>query len=324
MRKLSFSQAIKEATDQAMSLNDDVMLLGQLVDYSTGVFGTTTDLINKFGPDRVRDFPVAESLMTSAALGAAIDGRRVILAHHRLDFMMYSLDAITNWISLWRFKSGENTSVPIVIRAIVGKGWGQGPQHSKSLHSWFSHLPGIRVAAPSNAYDAKGIMLESILGEIPTIIIEHRSLFDLESLVPEEPYRKRFGEAKIRLEGSDITVVSIGYTIHDALKVAERLKSQNINLEIIDPVSLSPIDSKTIIESVKKTGRLVVLDHGWKSYGAAAEIISLVSEQSNNFLKTSPLRITFPDSHTPMSSSLEKEFYINEELLLKKIQEFYG
>ena len=132
------------------------------------------------------------------------------------------------------------------------------------------------------------------------------------------------GKSKIRLEGSDITVVSIGYTIHDALKVAERLKSKNINLEIIDPVSLSPIDSKTIIESVKKTGRLVVLDHGWKSYGAAAEIISLVSEQSNNFLKTSPLRITFPDSHTPMSSSLEKEFYINEELLLKKIQEFYG
>ena len=323
MRNLSFASAIREATDQAMELSNEVIVLGQLVDYSTGVFGTTTNLSEKFGNDRVSDFPVAESLMTSAALGMTIDGRRVILAHHRLDFMMYSMDAITNWISLWRFKTGTNVSVPIVIRAVVGKGWGQGPQHSKSLHAWFSHLPGIRVAVPTNAYDAKGILLESIFSEVPTIIIEHRSLFNLESIVPKKPYRKKFGKAEIRCKGEDITLVSIGYTVYDALKAAERLKDNKISLEVIDPITLSPLDIETINKSASKTGRLVVLDHGWESYGAASEIISRVSENCHKYLKSAPIKITFPDSHTPMSSKLEKEYYPDTEFIIDKIKEFY-
>ena len=165
-----------------------------MVNYSkAGVFGTTSGLIERFGPDRVQDFPVAESFMTSAAVGAAAAGLRPVLVHQRQDFMLYSMDAIANWLALWRFKSGGKSHLPVVIRTVVGKGWGQGPQHSKSLHAWFAHLPGIRVAMPATPHDVKGLLLESIFGENPVIFIEHRSLFSMTGPVPERPYRVRFG-----------------------------------------------------------------------------------------------------------------------------------
>ena len=156
-KKITYAQAINDALNQSMKKNKDIYVVGQLVDYSSGVFGTTTGLVNKFGRARILDFPVAESLMTSMSIGMALKKKKVVLVHHRIDFMLYSMDAIVNWISLWRFKSNSETSLPIVIRAIVGKGWGQGPQHSKSFHSWFANLPGIRVALPSNPIDAKGL-----------------------------------------------------------------------------------------------------------------------------------------------------------------------
>ena len=181
-KRISYSQAINDATSQAMKMSKDVIIMGQLIDYSSGVFGTTSGLINKFGEKRVKDFPAAESLMTQAGVGAALAGQRVLLVHIRIDFMIYSLDSIVNWLSMWRFKSNRESNVPVVIRAIVGRGWGQGPQHSKSLHAWFAHLPGIKVAIPATAFDAKGLLLESIFSEGPSIIIEHRSLFNLKDI----------------------------------------------------------------------------------------------------------------------------------------------
>ena len=181
-----------------MELSDSVIVLGQLVDYGPGVFGSTTGLVERFGPERVRDFPVSESAMTATGIGAAVAGCRPVLVHHRLDFMLYSMDAIVNWMALWRFKSNTQSSLPIVIRAIVGRGWGQGPQHSKSLHAWFAHVPGIKVAMPATAFDAKGLLLEAIFGENPVIIVEHRSLFTLKDRVPTMPYRVRFGRAAVR------------------------------------------------------------------------------------------------------------------------------
>src|SRR5262245_61741140 len=158
-RPLSYAAAINEAQRQAMQLSDDVVVLGQLADTPAGICGTTSGLVDTFGPERVHDFPVAENLMTATALGSALAGLRPVIVHQRLDFMIYSLDAIVNWLSLWRFKSNGQTSLPVTIRAVIGKGWGQGPQHSKSLHSWFGHLPGLRVAVPSTPYDAKGLLL---------------------------------------------------------------------------------------------------------------------------------------------------------------------
>ncbi|HEY4990075.1 MAG TPA: hypothetical protein VII09_09725, partial [Opitutaceae bacterium] len=209
-RQLSYAKAILEATDQAMTLCPEVIVLGQLVDTQSGIFGTTTGLVGKHGADRVQDFPVSENLMTATAMGASLTGLRPVIAHQRLDFMLYSLDAIANWLALWRFKSNGKSAMPVTIRTIVGKGWGQGPQHSKSLHAWFAHLPGIRVAVPATAYDAKGLLLESIFSEVPTIFVEGRGLYSMTDEVPEEPYRVRFGQAVVRRPGADVTIVAIG------------------------------------------------------------------------------------------------------------------
>ncbi len=320
IKNITYAKAINEAMSQSMKLDKNVITMGQLIDYKSGVFGTTTGLVEKFGKKRVRDFPVAESLMTSAAIGATIAGLKVVLVHIRIDFLLYSLDAITNWLSLWRFKSNNKSSAPVVIRAIVGRGWGQGPQHSKSFHSWFSNLPGINVAMPSNAFDAKGLLLESIFGENPCIIIEHRSLFNLKDNVPSEPFRVRYGKAVIRKDGSDISIVAIGCMVLDCLKVSKMLEKENISVEVIDPRTLSPIDRVKIINSVKKTGRLLVVDPGWMSYGASAEIITSVIESSEIKMKSKPARITLPDSHTPMSQSLEQDYYINRNKILSAVK----
>ena len=311
--EISYSEAVNQGLRQAMDLSQDVVVLGQLVDYGPGVFGSTTGLVDRFGPERVRDFPVSESTMTAAAIGAAVIGLRPVLVHHRLDFMLYSMDAIVNWMALWRFKSNGELSVPIVIRAIVGRGWGQGPQHSKSLHAWFAHVPGIKVAMPATASDAKGLLLESIFGQDPVVIIEHRSLFDLKDSVPDISYRVRFGRAAVRRLGSDLTVVAAGVMVPFALKVADRLAALGINAEVIDLRTISPLDTETICSSVGKTGRLCVIDPAWRSFGISAEVIASVAERSGHLLRADPVRICYPDSHTPMSSALEELYYLEEE-----------
>ena len=324
MRELTYAKAINEALHQAMDLCPDVIVLGQLVDYKSGVFGTTTGLVERFGSDRVQDFPIAESLMTATAVGAALGGMRPVLVHQRLDFMFYSLDAIVNWLSLWRFKSNGHSGLPVVIRAIVGKGWGQGAQHSKSIHAWFAHLPGIKVAMPSTAYDAKGLLLESIFGEDPVVFIEHRSLFSMVDQVPEEPYRVHFGQATIRRSGKDVTLAAIGGMVPMALQAAMQLADENIDVEVIDLRTVSPLDEKSICDSVRKTGRLVVADPGWHSTGVAAEVITLVCEKLDQPLKAKPARICLPDSHTPTSSALEEIYYPNDETIKKTIRPMFN
>ena len=318
-RQLSYAQAINEGLHQAMELSDKVVVLGQLVDYKAGIFGTTTGLVDRFGRGRVQDFPVAENLMTATAMGASLTGLRPVIVHQRLDFMIYSLDAIVNWLSLWRFKSNGRSSMPVTIRAIVGKGWGQGPQHSKSLHAWFAHLPGMRVAIPATADDAKGLLLESIFGESPAIFVEGRSLFSMKAEVPEMPYRVRFGKAAIRRTGNDVTVVAIGNMVPIALRAAATLQEDGVEVEILDPRTLSPLDMEAIFASVAKTRRLVVADPAWGSFGAAAEIISRAAEAMGTDLKARPVRFCLPDSHTPMSLALEAKYYPDDSALVTAI-----
>jgi pyruvate dehydrogenase E1 component beta subunit len=320
MRELTYAQAINEALHQACALCPDVRVVGQLVDYQPGVFGTTTGLVEKFGADRIQDFPVAEALMTSAALGAALAGQRPVLVHQRMDFMMYSVDAIANWLSLWRFKSDGKCSAPVTIRAVVGKGWGQGPQHSKSLHAWFAHLPGVRVAVPSTAFDVKGLLLESIFGEDPTIILENRALFSMVDHVPEGSYRVRFGQAAIRRRGGDVTLAAIGVMVPFALQVAENLSADGIEAEVLDLRTVSPLDQHTVRASVARTRRLVVLDPAWQSVSVAAEVIAACVEAQGTTLAANPLRICLPDSHAPMSMSLEKEYYPKVEEVVAQIR----
>jgi pyruvate/2-oxoglutarate/acetoin dehydrogenase E1 component len=230
------------------------------------------------------------------------------------------MDALVNWISLWYFKSNGKSRMPITIRAITGKGWGQGPQHSKSFHAFFAHIPGLRVAMPSTAFDAKGLLLDSILGENPTFIIEGRSLFSMKDKVPEIPYRVRFGEAKTRKTGKDVTLVAIGSFVPIALRVAYDLLKFDIDVEVIDPRTISPFDSASVCESVSKTRRLVVVDPGWQFSGFAAEVIAGVVEQIGNQLVENPVRICLPDSHTPMSMTLEKIYYPDEKKISDEIR----
>ena len=323
MRKLTYAEAINEGLYQAMELCPDVIVLGQLVDYKPGIFGTTTGLVERFGADRVQDFPVAEAVMTSTAMGAALVGMRPVLVHQRLDFMMYSLDAIVNWLSLWRFKSDGQSTLPVTIRAIVGRGWGQGPQHSKSLHAWFAHLPGLRVAVPATAYDAKGLLLESIFGENPTIIVENRSLFSMTDHVPEVPYRVRFGQAAIRRTGSDLTLAAIGMMVPIALRVASQLAAESIDVEVIDLRTISPLDKAAICDSVSKTKRLAVADPGWQSVGVSAEVIASVCEKLGRRLVANPVRICLPNSHTPMSAVLEEKYYPSDESMADMIRTLF-
>lgn len=320
MRKLAYAQAINEGLAQALELNPEVVVLGQLVDYPSGVFGTTTGLVERFGPERIQDFPVAESLMTATGMGAALAGMRPVLVHHRLDFALYSFDAIVNWLALWRFKSNAQASLPVTIRAVVGKGWGQGPQHSKSLHAWFAHLPGLKVALPATAHDAKGLLLESIFGEDPAIILENRSLFSMVDEVPEQPYRVPFGHAAVRRPGKDLTVAALGSMVPMALRVAAQLAAESVEVEVIDLRTVAPLDRAAILRSVSKTRRLVVADPGWRSVSVAAEIIAFVAENVGHELKANPARVCLPDSHTPMSAPLEAQYYPDDAALISAIR----
>jgi pyruvate/2-oxoglutarate/acetoin dehydrogenase E1 component len=320
-RQLSYAKAILEATDQAMTLCPEVIVLGQLVDTKSGIFGTTTGLAEKHGANRVQDFPVSENLMTATAMGASLTGLRPVIAHQRLDFMLYSLDAIANWLALWRFKSNGKSAMPVTIRTIVGKGWGQGPQHSKSLHSWFAHLPGLRVAVPATAYDAKGLLLESIFSETPAIFVEGRGLYSMTDDVPEEPYRVRFGQAVVRRTGKDATVVAIGSMVPNAMRAATILEKEGVDVEVVDPRTLTPLDRRTICDSVFKTRRIVVADPAWHSFVAASEIVTTVVENLGDKLNAKPVRVTLPDSHTPMSMALEPEFYPDENDVVAAVKQ---
>ena len=316
----SYAEALSQGLGQAMEMDPGVIVIGQLVDYAPAVFGSTTGLAERFGVERVRDFPVAESAMTALGIGAAVGGMRPVLVHHRLDFMIYSLDAIVNWLSLWRFKSNGRSSAPVTIRAIVGRGWGQGPQHSKSLHAWFAHIPGLKVAMPATAFDAKGLLLESVFGEDPVIMIEHRSLFGLKDRVPEIPYRVRFGRAVVRRAGEQVTLVAAGVMVPFSLRVAAQLAEQGVSAEVIDLRTVSPLDHQTVCRSVEKTGRLVVLDPTWLSFGMASEVVARVAERHGRSLRADPLRIAHPDSHTPMSSALETVYYPREADVVARVR----
>lgn len=318
--EISYAEALRQGMEQAMTLSERVLVIGQLVDYAPGVFGSTAGLAERFGTVRVRDFPVSESAMTALGIGAAVAGMRPVLVHHRLDFMLYSMDAIVNWLSLWRFKSNRESAAPVVIRAIVGRGWGQGPQHSKSLHAWFAHVPGLKVAMPATAMDAKGLLLESVFGEDPVIIIEHRALFGLKDRVPEQPFRVRFGRAALRRVGDDLTVVAAGVMVPFALRVAAQLAVHGVQAEVLDLRTVSPFDAEAVCTSVRKTGRIAVLDPSWHSFGMAAEVIATVAERLGRQLRADPLRIAHPNSHTPMSSALEAVYYPDEADVVQRLR----
>lgn len=304
-----------------MALDKSVFLLGQGVKSPWYVGNTCMGLLEKFGAERVIDTPVSENAITGAAVGAAIAGMRPIMVHPRMDFMMYALDPIINEAANWHYMCGGKSSVPVVIWGIINRGGEQAAQHSQAFHALFSHIPGLKVVMPSNSYDAKGLMISAIRDENPVIFIDDRWLYQNEGIVPEEIYEVEVGKGAIRSKGVDLTLVATSYMVIESIKAIKELKKERVDVELVDLRTIKPLDGELILQSVKKTGRLVIADGGWKTCGLAAEIAALVSEKGFKYLKAPIKRIALPDTPAPASLVLEKKYYKNHEDIIQTAKE---
>ena len=308
-RELKFFQAIHEAIDLCMAKDPAVFIMGLGVPDPKGIFGSTLGLQQKHGRGRVMDMPASENGMTGVAIGSALVGMRPIMTHQRMDFALLSLEQIVNQAANWHYMFAGQKSMPLVIRMIIGRGWGQGPQHSQSLQAWFAHVPGLKVVMPATPYDAKGLLISSVEDNNPVIFIEHRWLYDILGIVPEGVYRVPLGQARVVREGKDLTIVSTSYMTLEALQAAQILSEDGVEAEVIDLRTLRPLDQAMILESVGKTGRLLVADTGWKTMGFGAEIIARVAEEAFDDLKSPPRRIALPDCPTPTTPALADYYY---------------
>jgi len=308
-RELKFFQAINEAIDLCMAKDPAVYIMGLGVPDPKGIFGSTLGLQQKYGNTRVMDMPASESGMTGVVIGSALAGMRPIMMHQRMDFALLAVEQLVGQAASWHYMFAGQMSVPMVIRMIIGRGWGQGPQHSKSLQAWFAHVPGLKVVMPTTPYDAKGLLISSIEDNNPVIFIEHRWLYNITGHVPEDVYRVPLGQAKVVREGNEVTIAATSYMTLEALRAAEMLAADGISAEVIDIRTLRPLDDALILESVRKTGRLIVADTGWKTGGFSAEIVALAAEEAFSDLKSPPQRIALPDCPTPTSWALSKYYY---------------
>lgn len=308
-RKIGYGEAIREALDQALAADPDVMVMGLGVPDPKGVFGSTLGLQEKHGPDRVFDIPLSENAVTGVALGCATTGLRPVLVHQRVDFTLVSFEQVINQLAKWRFMFGGRLSAPVVIRMIVGRGWGQGPQHSQSLQALFAHIPGLSVIMPTTPSDAKGMITSAIESDDPVVCLEHRWLYEIRDEVATNRYRVPLDRARVMRSGSDVTLVGVSYMALECLTAAEMLEGAGVSAEVIDLRSIRPLDDATILDSVKRTGRLLTVDNGHVVGGISAEITAMVVERSFDRLQAAPGRMGFPDHPTPTTPSLADTYY---------------
>ncbi len=268
-----------------------------------------TKLDAEFGRDRIIDTPVSENATTGAAVGAALTGMRPIVVHPRMDFMLLAVDPIVNQAANWSYLFGGRASVPMVIRSIINRGGEQGAQHSQALHAMFGHVPGLKVVMPATAHDAKGMLISAVNDDNPVMYIDDRWLYNESDEVPEGLYDVSLDRAAIRRPGSDITIVAVSYLVPESLKAAEELCALGIDAEVIDLRCVFPLDRATVLESVARTGRLVVADPGWRTYGVAAEIVASIVEEDPSMLSAPCRRVTLPDTPAPVPTKLEELYY---------------
>lgn len=316
-KKISYREAISEALREEMRRDKNVFLYGIDVADFKGIFGTTTGLKKEFG-DRVFSTPLCEDSLVGFGLGAAICGFRPINVHMRVDFLLLAMNQIANMVSSFHYGSDGKLKVPFVIRAIIGKGWGQAYQHSKSLHSYFAHLPGLKVAMPTTPNDAKGLLISAIRDDNPTIVIEHRMLYDVEDIVDDTPIP--FGQANVLKKGKDITIIATSYMNVEALRAAKILTRHNINVEVIDARSIFPLDEKTIVNSVKRTKYAIVADYDWAYCGFGAELAATISQKCFFELKKPVERLGFAFAPAPCTRPLEDLFYPNAETIVRAVE----
>lgn len=320
-RIISYKDAIYEALDQSMLRDTRVFIMGEGVDDPAGVFGTTKGLQEKYGEDRVFDTPISENSLTGIASGAAMVGLRPVFIHSRMDFLVISLDQLVNHACKWSYMFGGKVKVPLVVRTISARGWGSGAQHSQCIQGMMMNIPGLKIAVPATPYDAKGLLISSIIDNNPVLFVEHRWLYKTMGSVPETLYSIPFGKGVVRRKGTDVTIVAVSYMLIEALKAAEKLQAENISAEVIDLRTIKPIDEDILFESLEKTGKLVITDTGCKTGGVTSEICALVAEKAFHLLKEPIVRVCCPDVPTPASDILEKAYYQDAETIYNKVIE---
>lgn len=318
MRKISMREAVNEALQIAFNSDDSVFTMGEDIAVYGGQLRCSYNLVENYGPERVIDTPISETALIGAGVGASLLGMRPIVEISYIDFLGTCFDQILNQAAKIRYIYGGSVNLPLVIRTQCGAGLGNGAQHSQSLEAMLAHIPGIRVLMPSNAYDAKGLLLRAIRDNNPVVFIEHKALYKVKCEVPEEPYECEY-TCDIKRAGKDVTIVSYSAMVNQALLAAEQLAGEGIDAEVVDVRSLEPFDSETIINSAKKTGRVVIVHEACKKGGFGAEIAATVQEAAFSFLKTPIIRVGAPFLPVPFAPVLEKSFLPNKDDVLEAV-----
>lgn len=324
LRELSYAEALYEATAQEMERDSTVFVYGLGVDDPKGMYGTTLDLHKRFGPDRNFDTPLSEDAMTGLGIGAALAGMRPVHVHQRMDFLMLCMNQLINIAAKSHYMFGGTVRLPLVVRSIVGRSWGQGAQHSQAFHAFFMHVPGLRVVAPTTPHDAKGCMIAAIRDDNPVVFMEHRMLYNHRGLVAATPYAAPIGKARVLDHGDDITIVAVSHTVVEAVRAAAHLEEVGVNAEVIDPVWLAPLDWETITASVRKTKRLLVVDTSWTSCGASAELVAGIVERLQGESSLQVGRLGYAPTPCPTTKPLENLFYPNARTIAARAYDMVG
>jgi acetoin:2,6-dichlorophenolindophenol oxidoreductase subunit beta len=306
---MTYCAALRDGQAQCLAKHPEAYVIGLGVPGPTGIFGSTAGLAKQFGANRVLDMPASEGGMTGVVLGTAICGMRPILVHMRVDFAVLAMESIVNQAAKWHFMYGGQMRAPITVRMIIGRGWGQGPQHSQSLQAWFAHVPGLKVVMPTTARDAKGMLISAVEDDAPIIIFEHRWLYNVTGEVADGYAPEPLSGARVLRQGKDITLAGFSYMVLECLRAAEILSGVGIDAEVIDLRCLTPIDADMVGRSVKKTGHLIVADTAHTMFGAASEVTSIVVERNFADLKKAPLRVGLPNAPTPTTPALADHYY---------------
>ena len=321
MRKITYREALREALREEMQRDSTVFLLGEDIGrYWGGAFKVTEGLAEEFGDERVRDTPISESAIIGTAVGAAITGMRPVAEIMFGDLTALAMDQIANQAAKIRYMFGGQAKCPLVIRTPFGAGVNIASHHSQSLEAWFMHVPGLYVAVPSTPYDAKGLLKTAIRGNNPVFFCEHKLLYPVEDEVPEEEYTIPFGAADVKREGADVTIFATLYMVHKALNAAKQLEKEEVDAEVVDPRTLTPLDKQAIIRSVKKTGRLVIVSEDCKTAGVSAEIAAMVAEEAVDYLDAPIKRVAEPDTPIPFSPPLEQYIIPDEKAIMKAVK----
>ena len=324
MRVISTSEAIREALAQEMYLDERVFLMGEDIGMYGGAFGVTRGLLERFGGGRVIETPISEAGFVGVAIGAALLGRRPVVEIMFSDFIFLAMDQLVNHAAKFRYVYGEQAPVPLVVRTPGGCGRAYGPTHSQAVEGYFVHTPGIKVVAPSTPYDAKGLLLASIRDPNPVVFIENRTLYPQKGEVPEKDYTLPLGRAAVVRVGGDVTVVAYSRMVHEALAAAETLADEGISLEVIDLRTLSPLDAETVLASVKKTGRTILVEEGPRTAGVMAEVAARIAEDAFDYLDAPVKRLTMPDIPVPCAAALEQAALPSRDDIVRTARELCG